>query len=471
MDCNNQIKKFVPLSKVVKAAIVDTYEDIGKVEQRFSHWTSRGLKKLYSETLPYIKQKVLLTVNGNTHTATLPIDFDRETFVGLYDSASGKKIALKINNSLTDTKNIVDVSCEDKCDKCNQDKNICNDLVVTEEVNLIVIDDNTYEQTVVKKLYPNGDYYLETTTPVLNIATSTVEYTTKKEFIVNFDLKPCGCLDTTEENLNSIKCFCPDIFCNYYAACDNSCNPNYGGYRIFEDSGLIQFDSYFNFDKCYLEYRGFISKKNGQYQVPQVAFETLVEYTKLKSIANKRNITRWERLDQEQSYKRERGNMEKILGRVSLYQIIKSISMLPKFDVDYSLDWYGCFNRNTELAVAATSDCVSVAQSTASQPTTSTVIYITQSDIYGKIKVVVANSGTQIITGQTVYTLKEANGSNVKKVKVDSVNVVVDGVVLVEGMTDQLSYDIVYTDSATTITFNQGAIAEQKYNITYVKTT
>src|SRR5690606_774636 len=118
-------------------------------------------KKLYNEALPKVHHKVWLNVNKNTHTATLPLDYESETFVGFVDSR-WHKVPLKMNTALTDSINIIDVPCEDKCDKCNQDKGICNDLVVTQESNLKVINDTTYEETIVKKLYPNGDYYLET---------------------------------------------------------------------------------------------------------------------------------------------------------------------------------------------------------------------------------------------------------------------------------------------------------------------
>ena len=357
-DCTIESKKLIPLSKVVSAAIVDDYGDIGRTEQVYSHWGARILKKLYTESLPKIVSKVLLTVNGNTHTATLPLDFDSETFVGAI--VCGKKVPFQLNTNLYDTKNVTEVECEDKCPKCNQSTSICNDLAVTEEVTLVTINGSTYENTVVKKLYPNGDYYLETTTPILDIETDSVIYATKKEFIVNLDLKPCGCLETTEENLALLQTYCPGVYSCYYAPCDTNCNGVLGSYRIFEESGLIQFNHNFPYTQVYLEYNGFLPRRNGQYQVPMVAFETVVEGIKWKAIANRRGLTRWEKADQFESYKRERRNMEKILGRISLSQIIQAVARLPKFDVDYTNDWYSCFScpSGTTTATTASGDTV-----------------------------------------------------------------------------------------------------------------
>lgn len=370
MECTVYNQSLIPLSKVVSASVIDTYEDWGKMRQRLSFWASRGLKKLQRESLPRTTKTALLTVNSNTRTATLPLDFQEETFVGIIDDR-WKKIPLKLNNKLVDISNIKNLlDEEDKCDKCNQNKNICNDLVVTKNTNLIVLNNNTYEETTLKKLYPNGDYWLEYSTWVLDIETNNAVPYTKKEFIVNFDLKPCGCLDTSEINLFNLQTFCPDVYCNYYSTCDNNCSIDYGGYRVFENTGLIQFDRNYGFDKVYIEYWGFMPKINGEYAVPEVAFEALVEWTKFmsidgkKSTANSDKIWRWER------YKTERKNMDKILGRVSLSQIIQSINLIPKFDIDYGEKWYGCFSYPTTAATTATDVC---ATETVINNTTTTV--------------------------------------------------------------------------------------------------
>lgn len=345
--------RLTPLYKVVNSSIIDSYEDIGKTQQRRTHWATRGLKKLYEESLPKLNHKVLLTVNQNTFTATLPDDFDEETFIGGIDS-NWHKVSFRLNTKLVDSKNIIDVPCIEACEKCNQDLGICNDLVVTEETTLVTINATTYEKTVVKKLYPNGDYYLETTTPVLNIDTGAVDTSLTKEFIVNFDLKPCGCLETTPQNIVTIQNFCPEIYCTYYAPCINSAS-TVCGYKIFEDTGLIQFERNFPFSKIYMEYNGFIKKIAGQYMVPSVAFETLVEWTKFMDIDGKKSVSNGDKKWRWDRYVVEKGNMERILGRFSLNRIVEAIETLPKFDTEYRTDWYGCFRNPTETTSSGSS--------------------------------------------------------------------------------------------------------------------
>src|SRR5688572_7408102 len=371
-DCNTELKRTVPLYRVVAAAILDLHEDIGRLQQVSSHHAARGLKKLTRETLKTGLNRVTLPVNHNTNTATLPPDFDTEHFVGIIN-AQGYKVPLKVNNQIADYKNIEDIPIPEVCPKCSQNKQICQDLTITEETSLVDVNGIMAQQTVIKKLYPDGTYYLETKIPVWDIGSSGIVYTTTKEFITTLDLKECGCIVESPANLDKIKCLCPDIYACYYAECDNSCSVDYGGYRIFEDTGLIYFDNPNGFERVYLEYWGFMTKKNGQYQVPEVAFETLVEWTKYKWVQNKRNITRWERQDQFDSYTRERRNMEKIMGRVDLAQIIQSIWLIPKFDVDYDPDmWcsgsivsYATVNGSAAAKAAADATCLEAIEAAA----------------------------------------------------------------------------------------------------------
>lgn len=352
MECTISNNKLVTLQSAVNAAITDKYGDAVILQHRFSHWACRELKMLYFQLLPQIHNKVLLTVNANTHTATLPLGFSQETFVGGINE-KWEKVPFKLNNNLVDSKNITDIPCEDKCPKCAQDTSICNDLVVTEDTEIVLINGTPYNKTIIKKLYPNGDYYLETSTPTLNINTDAIDYIPKKEFIAAFDLKPCGCLDTTPANIITLQTYCPDIYCNYYAPCNNSCYVS-SGYRIFEESGLIQFDPSFPYDKVYLEYNGFVQKIKGQYYIPSVAFETVVEGIKRRAIKDKPNVTAWQILNQKQDYKEAKGNLMKILSRFSLSYIVQAISQIPKFDIDYGYNYHSCFTPATELTVPCT---------------------------------------------------------------------------------------------------------------------
>lgn len=355
VNCNIDLKRTVPLMRVVSAAILDSKEDIGKTQELYLHWASRGLKKLNREVLKMGKQKVTLVVNRSTNTATLPPDFHEESFIGVM--VNDKKIPLKLRPDLVDTKNIQDIPCEDSCPRCKQDKAICEDLTVTEDIVLVTVNGIVAQQTVIKKLYPNGNYYLETKIPVWDIDSAGIIYTTTKEFITAFDMKPCGCIDTTPANIEKIKCCCPDVYCSHFAPCDNSCVVDYGGYRIFEETGLIQFDAVGKFTQVYMEYWGFMPKKNGQYQVPEVAFETLVEWTKFKDIDGKRNIPNNDKQWRWNRYRMERSNMEKILGRISLGQIIQSIGLIPKFDLEAPITECFISQATTPTVAVATTSC------------------------------------------------------------------------------------------------------------------
>lgn len=370
-----------PLHKVVAAAMVDSYMDISQagVQHTYSHWILRGLEKLTNEVLKTGTIRVLLHVNKNTHTATLPPGFKEETFVGEINQFN-EKVPIFINSAITNENNIETIECEDKCPKCNANKAICEDLQVTEDTVLVVINGETYEQTIIKKLYPNGDYYLETRIPVLNIETDIVEYTTQKEFIAHISLKPCGCIEETAENIATIQTCCPDVYCCYYAPC---CQTNSdASYRIFEETGLIQLKNYHS-DKLYMEYRGFLAKKNGVWQVPKVCFETLVEYGKFKAVDGKQNISLsvkdW-RLEQ---YKRERSNMNKVLFRTSLANIIHSSLLVPKFDWYVKVqDW--CSTPQTTVSVTpAVSDCAADNLSICNSSTNQTQLLFSYAGIVG----------------------------------------------------------------------------------------
>lgn len=198
----------------------------------------------------------------------------------------------------------------------------------------------------------------------MDIATNTVEYTTQKEFIAVISLKPCGCIEETAENIATIQTCCPDVYSCYFAPC---CQTNSDAtYRVFEETGLIQLKNYHS-DKLYMEYRGFMGKKNGVYQVPSICKETLVEYTKYKSIRNKRGVSNIDKQNALDDYRRERGNMNKVLFTTSLADIIRSSLTVPKFDWYVKVEEY-CSSPTT-VATPATSTACAAETSVACAPT------------------------------------------------------------------------------------------------------
>lgn len=453
----------IPLLRVVAAAIVDSYEEKGKVESQYYHWATRTYRDLDRKYLKSGIRRTLLPVSSNTHTATLPADFVEETFIGTV--INGEKVPLSLNTKLIDSKNLIEEDCVDKCPKCNQDKAICEDLEVTEEVNLIVIGSSTYEQTIIKKLYPNGDYYLETVNPVYNTETEEVDYITSKEFIANLDLKPCGCFDLTEDNLTTLQSCAPDVYACYYASCCNSCDVDLGGYKIFHETGLIQLSSRFTGSHLYLEYRGFLPKLNGQLHIPEIAFEAVVEGTKFRSIKNRKNVSNTDKKMYEGWALSAGRDMRRMANRISLSHIIEMAMTTPKFDIKRER-WHNCFTSTSSTTTTSSSSTTET-----STTTSSTTIEVTRAGVtFGKRKFTIGVSGSPMIEGQTVLIIRTEAGVAVPNILSDSVNILVDGVILQEGEAEQLSYTIAYGVTQTTITFNQGALDGQKYNITYAKT-
>lgn len=328
-ECPDKLKKLVPLSKVVSASIIDTYSDIGTAQQLHFHWAARGFKLLQSQILKQGGRRALITVNQNTRTASLPADFDEETFVGYIKH--GKKYPIPLRTNLINDNSITTIPCEDSCHKCGQDSSICNDLTVTESEKIVVVGDTTAAETTIKKLYPDGSYFLETTVPYWDIANSIVAHTTLKEFIATIDLKDCGCINPTVENIETIRNCCSDCYACHFAPCGD-CDKDCGGYAIFEDRGLIQFDWKFRHEQVYIEYRGFIPKLNGQLAVPEVAFETLVEWTKFRSIEGKKNVSNSDKLWRKSMYTNAKKDMVKVMARLSLDDIIYIVSLTPKYD-------------------------------------------------------------------------------------------------------------------------------------------
>lgn len=370
-ECIEQNKKQVPLLKVVRASIIDKYGNISELQQLHSFWAARGLKKLQTEVLKVGKTKVLLRVNRSTMTAALPLDFGEDLFVGYIDG--GRKISMSISDRLVDSGNIQQIDYEDKCSSCGQDKNICEDLAITEDVQLVVINDSTYENKTIKKLYPNGDYYLEKSIWFKNVETGDAELApVEKKFITKFALKPCGCLDQTDENIEKVRTNCYDFYCcNYSKSCDQSSSYKYS---IFEDTGLIGVEYNYPYDFIYLEYLGFMTKRNGQYMVPEVAFECLVEWTKWKSIKDKNGAERWRIRDTWDDYVREYKMMVKILTRTSISSIISRLRSIPKLNLEYDNSWYSCFDKSALSRAASEARYLPSSSSAASGGSSSSTV-------------------------------------------------------------------------------------------------
>lgn len=354
----------IPLSSVISAALMDTKADYGQAYQSYAHWAARRYKTLARQTLKTGKRYAALTVNKNTHTATLPPDFKKELFVG-YLNSDFNKVALPRRYQLASPSVIENIEVSDPCPKCSQSKSICDDLTVTGADEAIIVNGGSYTITTVKKLYSNGNYYIEKTFPYYNTITQTVEYTTTKKFIAEISLKDCGCPMQTKENIETIRQNCPDVYCNYYAHCD-SVDTAIGGYNLLPESGLIQLDRKFTASKLYIEYLGFLPKVNGQYAMPDIAFETVVKGTVVDALSASKTTLSWQLQSAEIRYRTARSALDKEMGLVSLDAIMQSISLIPKFDVSYKfrMDRTGSM-ATPEIVSAAVKDEACIASASA----------------------------------------------------------------------------------------------------------
>lgn len=331
-NCPDTLKKLVPLSKVVNGAILDMWGDAGKDQQLAFYFAASEFKDMQRQTLKNGIRHALITVNQNTRTASLPPDFDEETFVGYI--RHGKKIPIPLRTNLINERSITTIECEDTCKKCGQDADICNDLTVTVSTEIVVLNSSqTATKTTIKKLYPDGSYYLETTVPY-NVApeNDVIAYATTKEFIAAIDLLDCGCINPTVENIETIRDCCYDCYCAHYMGCSSVCDNDSGGYKIFIETGQIQFDYKFRHTQVYLEYRGFIPKLNGQLAVPAVAETALREATKFRMIEGKKNVSNPDKLFRLNMKNIARRAMIKTMARLSIDDIVYAVSLTPKFD-------------------------------------------------------------------------------------------------------------------------------------------
>lgn len=77
---------------------------------------------------------------------------------------------------------------------------------------------------------------------------------------------------------------------------------------------------------------------------------------------------------------------------------------------------------------------------------------------------VIGQIGSPMVPGQTVLSIIPTAPLQIIP---DSINVVLNGIVLPRNDASQISYSVVYTSGTAIITLNQGAITGQTYVITY----
>lgn len=316
----------VPLSRAVKAATIDLGEDLTRVEATFNHFALRGLEKINIESLRNIGlAREIVPIHTAFKTATLPLGTKKVVFVGVIDDC-GYKHPLTQKSQITIP--LDEPVCKEKCPKCDQDKDICELLQVEETKTPVTVAGVAHFNTITKYL-ENGRYYQVKKTWVLNTTTNFAEEVTTKEIITEFDMLSCGCVAPTGENVAKVKEHCYSCYCACYTPCMED-EYDLGGYRVFEEQNLIQFDKSIDYQSVYVEYYTDIPKKGGVYHIPAVAFETLVAYIKYKHTFNKRNIGFSEKEMYRKEYRNEKENLDIVTSRVKMSGLIRSFSLTPK---------------------------------------------------------------------------------------------------------------------------------------------
>lgn len=328
----NDIKLVIPLAACVNGAAMEMYEDLSKVERRYYYFGAAVLEDVNNQTLKSGKRRAFFTVNKRFNTINIDCDFIQELFIGVINK-QGERVPFHRNWRLIDTENIEtipdDVECEEKCTGCFS-KALCNDLQTTETIRLVDINGTDYEETRTMTLQPDGNYIAIISTPYYNNITSEVEYLTKKKIITTLDLEPCGCVQSTPENVDKIRDCNYDCYCTWCSPV--CCDYEEVGYRVFPETSTIKFDSNFHGDKVYMEWRGSLPKRNGEYVVPFLAKRYIIESIKFMAIQNKKNVTMWERREQERYRAAARSDMEKVMSQDTLHNIMYALMTVPKFD-------------------------------------------------------------------------------------------------------------------------------------------
>lgn len=322
----------VPISKAVNAAILDNYGSLSDKEL-FTHWAARIVRKLFNEILPISPERILLTVNENTNTATLPCNLKSVNFVGVI--VDGRKVPIPIDQRMTSDKAIKRIA-PNVCPECNQDLEICKALNYEYDSEMIDINGTSYEQATTRKIYPDGGYFSIKSTPFWDEEDDKVVFKETSELITSFEMEKCGCIKQTEENEVKLKAYCPMA----YSICCPDCSDagGYGErfyYNVFDDIGLLQMSRDFNRKHVYVEYDADIPKYNGKIMMPSVAFETVVEWIKFKSVQGKMNVPLSTKEWQRRQYTTERNNMEIIISRegLSLDMIANILRGVPSLEL------------------------------------------------------------------------------------------------------------------------------------------
>ncbi len=141
---NTLFKNTVSLVSAVKAAALDTREDFTKVEALFTHWGVRIFKDTNVKLLRLGYFRGVYPVHPAFKTVCIPLECKRITFVGYIDECGNKQ---RLREKTNIVGQVEEEACIEKCPECNQGKDICENLNITEEKTNVVLSDSTGTNT------------------------------------------------------------------------------------------------------------------------------------------------------------------------------------------------------------------------------------------------------------------------------------------------------------------------------------
>jgi len=326
---NGCLANKVPVSDIVKSLLIREGDVLG---QHFRQYLEVA-KDVYRDLNLYAireTRRYMIEVNKKTNSIKLPKDCLMWSSIQVPDEC-GQLLPLLQNTNLTG--DIVDLNLANDCGcQCNCQSELCGSLKHYEVIHKTIMapmpngEQQGFECMERKTIYPNGDYYLEWTEPVVkydgdqHVAT---ELESKTEFICRLEVEACGCVKDCPANREMITGSCGAGFFPYECGCP-SCPPvmpnaTYG-YEEFGDT--ICFDSAFCYDYVLLRY--YVEQKGSSFMVPIIAKTAMIRgimfemlpyqpgsgYT---ALALQRRQVQFERL-----YKEERKRLFRLINRFSL---------------------------------------------------------------------------------------------------------------------------------------------------------
>lgn len=330
----------IPISDAVKAAAADTYEELPKVEERFTGWAIRVLRELNRKTLRYNKQNAKIGI-GPTGIIQLPPDLKQPIWQGFVDDC-GRKVKIESATNLWQEETVK--TYKNCCQKCGQSLDVCEALnteVVTEVLPekvteypyggtpIGIDEDVVWTQTEKRTLAVDGALLIETIAPFYDPKSASVSMG-KVKYTEVLDVYECGCPAPSKKNLEVVKCYCPSVYDSFLLLdpCEDECEL---AFQYFLDAGYGKVTGNFKFGYMLFTYLGDIPRRNGVYIMPEVSLEAVVEGIKHFRSRDRKSVPAQEKARLKQSYKEAIENMKRQIGSgLSVEDIFDIIAQPPR---------------------------------------------------------------------------------------------------------------------------------------------